>query len=143
MNWLEGEGLRSLNEKVKQSISEAVADIKHHITTELEKHMAPLNDSVTRILDAMTTEFDQIRATAAENLKSTQDALEAADNANAELNTALQAEVDKSQGLVNDIDNATGRLDAASAELEANDPVVTPPVEGGEEPPVEEPPVEG
>lgn len=140
MNWLEFQGLRSLRQQVKRMVRSAINEINHHITTELEKHMAPLNDSVSRILEAMTNEFDQIRAQAAENLAATQAALEAADNANVALNEALQGEVAKSQALVDDIDSATGRLDAASAELEANDPVVEPPVDP--EVPVDEEPAD-
>lgn len=100
-------------------------EIKLHITKEMEKYMAPLNESLDRLASAISTELQQVR----DEMQSTVDSLGAE---NEDLRAQLQAHVDS-------IDSAKNRIDGMSSDLEANDPQPEPPVE---EPPVEEPPAE-
>ena len=101
-------------------------EIKFHITKEMEKYMAPLNESIDRLASAISTELQQVR----DEMQSTVDSLGAE-------NEDLRAQL---QGHVDSIDNAKNRIDTMSSDLEANDPAPEePPVE---EPPVEEPPAE-
>lgn len=132
MNWLEQEGYDSLVSKAKKYFRESVVEIKKHITTELEKHMSTLNESIDRLSADIKTEIQQVRDEAAANLQAAQDALAAADAQNTELTAALQTQVDANQSLLDTIDGAQGRLDELSTGLEANDPApapVDPPVD--------------
>lgn len=137
-SWLEVEGAKAIRKQAQAYVREAVREIKSHITTELEKHMATLNESIDRLTSAITTEIAQVRAEAQANLEAAQAALAEASADNAELTTALQAEVDRNTSLVGTIDSAQGRIDSISSDLEANDPA-PPPVEPT---PVEPAPVE-
>ena len=129
MNWLEGLGLRAVYRKSAQQLRDAVSEIKSHITYEIGHAMAPLQESLDRFFAAVETEFTQIREAQQKALDDAVAALEAADSTNADLTAALQAQIDVNTDLLAGTDAAASRLDAKSAELEANDPVVEPPVD--------------
>jgi chromosome segregation ATPase len=124
VSWLEQQGMKAMHKETLRAIRAAVRHIENTFTTELEKYMAPLNESIDRLSQAITTELDQVRQEAERNLQETKDALEAASSDNAELNAALEQQVANSQGLVDTISSAKQRLDDLSSGFEANDPRV-------------------
>jgi len=122
VSWLEQQGMKAMHKETLRAIRAAVRHIERHVSTELEKYMAPLNESINRLQQAITTELDQVRQEAERNLQETRDALEAASSENTELNAALEAQVANSEALVSTIDSAKQRLDDLSSGFEANDP---------------------
>lgn len=136
MSWLEDKGIEALEVQFMNLFADAVQSIKDHITQELENNMAPLNESIDRVVSAFNTELGQIRAQAEANVAAAESALAASDASNVELQAANQASLDQNTALLASIEEGSGRLDTLSADLEANDPVVEPPVD---ETPVEEP----
>lgn len=115
-------GLSSLYSNIIDNIWAAAAHTEGHITAQMEKFMATLSESITRLSTAVADEFQQIRDQAEANLAATKEALEAAGTENAALAEALQEQVDLNEDLVTQIDEAKARLDALSQELESNDP---------------------
>jgi DNA repair exonuclease SbcCD ATPase subunit len=124
VSWLEQQGMKAMHKETLRAIRAAAQHIERHVSTELEKYMAPLNESIDRLSSAISTELDQVRQEAERNLQETKDALAAASEDNAELTAALEQQVSNSEGLVSTIEGAKQRLDDLSSGLEANDPRV-------------------
>jgi len=122
VSWLELQGLKSVHKKTLQTIWAAAAHVEGHITRELEKYMATLSESITRLVQAVNTEFDQIRQEAQAAVDAAKAALEQVGGENVELKNALTEQVSKNENLVQQIDDARGRLDSISGGLEGNDP---------------------
>jgi hypothetical protein len=122
VSWLELQGLKSVHKKTLQTIWAAAAHVEGHITRELERYMSTLSESITRLVQAVNTEFDQIRREAQAAVDAAKAALEQVGSENVELQSKLQEQVSKNEALITSIDDARGRLDAISGELEGNDP---------------------
>ena len=122
VSWLERQGLKSMHKKTLRTIWAAAAHIEGHITRELEKYMATLNESVTALVEAVSTELAQVRAEAQAAVDAAKAALEAAGSENSALAAALQEQISQNEHLVQTIDDAQARIDALTSQLGENDP---------------------
>jgi hypothetical protein len=124
VSWLQERGLKSMHKKTLRTIWAAAAHVEGHITRELEKYMATLSESVTRLVQSVTNELAQIRKEAQAAVDAAKKALEEVGSENTQLKSSLQEQVSKNEALVTSIDDAQGRIDAVSGQLESNDPHV-------------------
>lgn len=107
MSYLESLGAAVLEQKVKTYARRLVNEIKDHITTELEKHMATLTEALDQLETDIKTELQQV-SDAIGNLASAQTE-----------NADLKAQLEALQGQVN---TAVDRVSGLSTSLQADDP---------------------
>jgi hypothetical protein len=121
---LKVKGLSALYNNIIDNIWAAAAHVEGHITTQMEKNMATLSESITRLGSAVANEFEQIKAQAEANLEATKEALEQVGGENEQLKDALEEQVSANEDLLTQISEAQARLDSFSTELESNDEAV-------------------
>lgn len=107
MGYLESLGFEVLERRVKKYARTLVTEIKQHITDELEKHMATLDEALTQLETDIKTELQQVA-----------DAIGTLASAQAE-NSDLKAQL---EALQTQTTAAADRVSGLSTQLQADDP---------------------
>lgn len=114
MSFLEQVGFDALKAQAQTYLRGLTNEVKKAITELGDKIVAALEDAVSRIVTASSTEFEQLK-TALGNLQTAVDNLAASDAEKA----ALQAALDEATTAAG---NATDALNTAAEQLESDDP---------------------